>query len=74
MCLSKEQTLEKYMMNPLITIMLEPDEKPNCFRIKAGQVNRFKFDYVKGIMLTDSEWFKSQEKEKEEVENTSEEF
>ncbi|MDG4812288.1 hypothetical protein P8629_04650 [Hydrogenovibrio sp. 3SP14C1] len=61
MCLNKEQTLEKYMGNPLLTAMIDSSEKPNCFKTVAGKVNQFQYDYLKGMFFTKEQWEKLQE-------------
>lgn len=66
MCLNTEQTFEKYIVNPLLTMLLDPQE-PNCFRVIDGQLNQYKYDYVKGLVFTQEEYVKLLKKEKIEM-------
>ena len=62
MCLSDMQwdrKFDKYIVNPLITVMMEPDH-PNCFIVEAGKLNNIFFIYVGAKFLGEEEWLESQ--------------
>jgi len=62
MCLNIDHPLEKYLVNPLIAMVLDHD-KPNCFKVQPGKVNKYEFDYTKGLIFTEEEWINLQEQE-----------
>ena len=72
MCLTRGKQWEQYAFINLAS-MLEDPTNPNCFKVKEGQVNRFKFDYLKGMFFSEDDWNALIDKEKKEAEEIVEE-
>jgi hypothetical protein len=67
MCLNREQSSPvDLLVNPLI-IMLSDPNKPDCFKVDPGKVNKFKFDYMKGLFFTQQSWEQLMEKEMQDL-------
>lgn len=67
MCINNEQweqTYMKYIANPVISMLAGPAE-PNCFKLEPGVVNKFKLLYVRGLIVSESDWLAIQKEDKE---------
>jgi hypothetical protein len=48
MCLSIDQSLPLFLVNPLLILALEGPKHPDCFKIEEGKVNKFIYNYPAG--------------------------